>query len=50
MPITDYRIILTKEQPAATARLVAKDSSARARLMPPLFVNALARPGTDGAT
>jgi len=29
MPITDYRIILTKEQPAATARLVAKNSSAR---------------------
>jgi len=49
-PITHYRIILTKEQPAATARLVAKDSSARARLMPPLFVNALARPGTGGAT
>jgi len=23
MPITHYRIILTKEQPAATARLVA---------------------------
>jgi len=29
VPITHYGIILTKEQPAAAARLVAKDSSAR---------------------
>jgi len=52
MPITHYRIILTKEQPAATARLGSwqRTRPPVAWLMPPLLVNALARPGTDGAT
>ena len=52
VPITHYRIILTKEQPAATARLGSwqRTRPPVAWLMPPLLVNALAPPGTDGAT
>ena len=52
VPITHYRIILTKLRSSQRQRLGSwqRTRPPVAWLMPPLLVNALAPPGTDGAT